>query len=122
MSPLAYTPWGWGELADALRSRYPDDWADRLQSYKDGTNPDLQRWRAIGGERYDPAEKPVPKAKPGRKPGYTPTPDPSLPARNRRIYDAHAAGVPMELLMERFGLRESTILHVVASFNQRASR
>jgi hypothetical protein len=40
----------WAMLALNLRSRYPDDWQFRLQAQKDGVDPDLKRWRAIGGE------------------------------------------------------------------------
>jgi hypothetical protein len=111
----------WTDLADRLRSRYPDDWAQRYQSYKDGSNQDVQRWRNIGGERYErPAERP--KARTGPKPGFTAAPDPALLARNKRIRDAARAGVPLVLLIERFGLSDSTIAAVLARFGERVQR
>lgn len=51
-------PWyAWPYLAARRRARYPDDWAERYQSYKDGTNPDLQRWRALGERSMHVAER-----------------------------------------------------------------
>lgn len=47
-------PEKWAELGRRLKARYPEDWDARLQSYKSGQNPDLQRWHGIGGERFIP--------------------------------------------------------------------
>ena len=40
----------WERLGLSLAARYPDDWQDRLRAHRDGSDPDLQKWRQIGGE------------------------------------------------------------------------
>lgn len=90
----------WATLADTLRNRYPDDWAERYASYKDGTNPDLQRWQQIGGELFSP----------------------QFAERNHRIREAARHGVPLTLLAERFGLTKPAIGNILARFGERASR
>lgn len=112
----------WTALARALFNRYPDDFIERFQSYKDGTNPDLRTWRAIGGEPY---VKPPPEArKRGRPSGFTvirPA-DAALEARNARIAAAARTGTPLGLIAERFDLSPKTISAILSGLGERAIR
>lgn len=98
----------WPDLADRLRSRYPDDWADRYASYKDGSNPDLQKWRALGSETYAPQR--VVRS------------DPWHTGRNERIRHAARSGVPLALLAERFSISASAVSEILCRFGERAAR
>jgi hypothetical protein len=100
----------WAKLSDHLRSRYPDDWAERYQSYQDGYNADLMAWRKIGGEPYTPSGRPAPQ------------PSPITEARNRRILAAARAAVPVSLIAERFGLTVSAVYGIAASYGERVTR
>lgn len=101
----------WSTLARNLRSRHPDDWADRLQSYRDGSNPDLKCWRGIGGVSIEAAP---PRTRKPYGPRCARAPDHALSTRNGRILSAAQTGTSIELIAERFELsikRVRTILH-----------
>lgn len=95
----------WTDLADRLRSRYPDDWAERLQSYREGTNRDLHKWQALGNR---PSEATAPSRSPAD--------------RYMRIRLAARSGLSLDALSERFGMTPSSISNVLARFGERASR
>jgi hypothetical protein len=107
----------WVNLAINLRSRYPDDWEGRLQSYKDGSNGDLQRWRALGGSVQTP---PPPRPRKPYGPRAPRAPDTAMGSRNDRIVAAARTGTSVELIAERFGLSVIRVRTILSGFGERA--
>lgn len=108
----------WERLRRTLSGQYPRDWEDRLAAYRNGSDPDLQRWRAIGGAAI--AARPTRASPPLLVHGAEPiTLRPNLKAQ---VYALYCVGVEPELIAERLNISAKQVSSCLVANGVRRKR